>query len=69
MDQVVKLVSERVGISEEQARTAVDTVVGFIKQRAPAPLAQQIDGWLSGSGGASAASSAIDAVGGLFGKK
>jgi nucleoid DNA-binding protein len=51
MDELVKLVVKKTGISEEQARKAIDTVLQFIKQRLPAPLASQIDGLLSGSGG------------------
>ncbi len=51
MDELVKLVVKKTGISEDQARKAVDTVLQFIKQRLPAPLASQIDGLLSGRGG------------------
>ncbi len=51
MDELVKLVVKKTGISEDQARRAVDTVLQFIKQRLPAPLASQIDGLLSGGGG------------------
>ena len=50
MDQLVKLVSERTGLPEEQARAAVDTVIGFLKERLPAPIASQIDSVLGGSG-------------------
>ena len=50
MDELVKLVVKKTGISEDQARRAVDTVLQFIKQRLPAPLASQIDGLLSGGG-------------------
>src|ERR671939_454727 len=49
MDELIKQVTERTGISEAQARTAVDTVVGFLKTRLPAPLGTQLDA-LIGSG-------------------
>jgi hypothetical protein len=62
MDELVKLVSQRVGISEDQSRQAVTIVVNFIKERLPAPIAAQVDGVLSGSG-------LGGAVGGLFNKK
>lgn len=65
MDELVKLVVKKTGISEEQARGAIDTVVKFIKQKLPAPIASQVDGVLSGSG----ASDALKGLGGLFGKK
>jgi uncharacterized protein (DUF2267 family) len=51
MEEIVKLVAERAGISEEAARKAVEIVVSVLKERLPAPLAGQIDAALSGSGG------------------
>ena len=40
MDALISKVAERTGISQDKARTAVDTVVGFLKERAPAGLSQ-----------------------------
>ena len=51
MDELVKTLAQRIGISEDQARTAVELVVGHLKNRLPAPLAGQIDSALSGKGG------------------
>lgn len=48
MDQLVKQVSEKTGLPEPQARQAVETVLGFLKQKLPAPLASQVDGILEG---------------------
>ncbi len=62
MDELVKLVVQKTGISEDQARQAVTVVLGFLKERLPAPIASQIDGVLNNSG-------AVGALGGLFGKK
>jgi hypothetical protein len=45
---------------------AVETVVDFIKQKLPAPVAAQVDAVLGGSGNLGAAA---DMLGGLFGKK
>ncbi len=50
MDELVRLVAQKTGIAEEQARTAVMTVLGFLKDRLPGPLAGQLDGVL-GTGG------------------
>jgi ribosomal protein L7/L12 len=50
MDELVKLVSEKTGISEEQARQAVETVIGYLKDNLPEPIAGQIDKALSGDG-------------------
>lgn len=51
MDELVKQVTERTGISETQARTAVDTIVGFLKNRLPEPLAGQLDSVIAGGAG------------------
>ena len=48
MDELVELVSKKAGIPEATARTAVNTVVDFLKKRLPAPLAGQVDAVLSG---------------------
>lgn len=42
MDELVKQITARTGSSEAQAQTAVDTVLGFLKTRLPAPLAGQL---------------------------
>lgn len=69
MDELIKQVVERTGISEQQARTAVETVVGFLKERLPAPIAGQVDGVLGGASGAigGLAGKAGDVLGGLGG--
>ena len=48
MDELVKMVAEKTGLSNEMAKTAVDTVVGFLKDKLPAPIANQIDSVLGG---------------------
>lgn len=52
MDELIKRITEKTGISEDQARSAVTTVTGFLKEKLPAPIAGQIDNVLSGAGGA-----------------
>ena len=69
MDELVRQVAEKTGIAEEQARTAVTTVLGFLKERLPAPLAGQLDGVIAGGAGAvgGIADKAGDVLGGLGG--
>ena len=69
MDDLIKQVTERTGISESQARTAVETVMGFLKDRLPAPIAGHLEGVLGGAGGAigTVADTAGDVLGGLGG--
>ncbi len=62
MDELVKLVVQKTGISDEQARHAVTVILDFLKQRLPGPIASQVDGVLNNPGIAGA-------LGGLFGKK
>jgi uncharacterized protein (DUF2267 family) len=62
MDELVKQVAQKTGITEDQARQAVTVVVNYLKEKLPAPIAAQVDGVLSGQG-------AAGALGGLFGKK
>ncbi len=61
MDELVNLVAQKAGLSPDQARTAVQTVLDFLKQKLPAPVAAQLDGVLSGKG------PDLGAVGKLFG--
>jgi hypothetical protein len=50
MDELVNLVSQKVNIPPEQARVAVNTVLDFLKQKLPAPIAAQLDGVLTNPG-------------------
>lgn len=65
MDELVKMISQKLGISTEQAHQAVDMVLKFLKEKLPAPIAAQIDGLLSGSGNAE---DLLKGLGGFFGK-
>ena len=74
MNELIQLVVGKTGISEVHARLAVETVLGFLKTKLPAPLASQIDGLLQG-GGVAGALGGLDVgglgntLGGLLGKK
>jgi hypothetical protein len=67
MDALISKVVERTGISEDKARAAVDTVVGFIKERAPSGLSGQIDSLVQGGQGAGGG--VASKLGGLLGDK
>jgi hypothetical protein len=85
MDELISAVSTRTGLSQEQARSAVDAVLGLLKSRLPAPLANHLDSLVCGSASAAAAeggggetsgteggglaSEATAMLGNLFGKK
>jgi nucleoid DNA-binding protein len=54
MEELVKRVSEQAGISEEQARSAVNTVAEFLKEKVPAPFTGYIDNFMGTGGGSGA---------------
>ncbi len=63
-NELVNMVADRIGISQEKASTAVDTVLGYVKDKLPQPIASQVDnvinkGESGGLGGA---------LGSVFGK-
>jgi len=65
---LIKGITEKTGISEEQARSAITTVSGFLKEKLPAPIAGQVDNILSGAGGMTdKLGDAASKIGGMFG--
>ncbi len=66
---VVHMVAEKAGISQDQAQTAVSTVVGFLKDRLPEPIAGQIDNVLTQdvSGVSGQIDSMLGGLGGMLG--
>jgi hypothetical protein len=67
MDELIKQITERTGISEDQARGALDTVVGFLKQRLAEPAAGYIDTALGGQQAGNALGGIANSLGGLLG--
>ncbi len=65
MDELVKLIEQRVGITEAQARQAAETAIEFLKGRLPGGLAGHVDDFIAGKGMPSAAG----LMGSFFGKK
>ena len=67
MDELVQMVSEKTGIPADAAKTAVTTVVDFIKGKLPGPIASQVDGVLSRDASGAAQGLMGDAAGALGG--
>ena len=68
MDELIRRITEKTGISEDQARSAVNMVAGFLKEKLPAPLAGQVDNVLGGGGGMTdTLGDAAAKVGNIFG--
>ena len=69
MEALVNLVSEKAGIAPEIAQKAVDVTLNFLKDKLPAPVAEQINGLLSGEEGGGDMGGLAKGLGGLMGKE
>lgn len=67
MDELVKLVAGKTGLSDGHARLAVDTVLSFLKAKLPAPIAGQIDALLASGGGGGLGNLDVGSIGGAIG--
>ena len=67
MEELIKQVSAKTGLSADQAKSAVETVVNYLKTKLPAPLAGQLDSLLAGGGGQ--IGDLAKGLGGMFGPK
>ena len=72
MDELINLVVQKTGISQDDARKAVEVIVNALKSKLPAPIAGHLDSFMSG--GASALEAEAGEIlkgklGGLFGGK
>ena len=68
MNELIQLVQQKTGIPQDKAMEAVNTVLGYLKQHLPAPIASQIDGVI-GKGQEGQLAEAAKGLGGLFGKE
>ncbi|MCX6317056.1 MAG: hypothetical protein NTW29_07185 [Bacteroidetes bacterium] len=51
MEELIKTVTAKAGISESQAKSAVETVVSFIKDKMPGGIGGQVESFLAGNAG------------------
>lgn len=71
MEEIVKQVSAKTGLPEDQARTVVTMVITWVKGKLPEGIRGQVDGFLGAGAPAAGGDVAAAAAGalGLFGKK
>jgi hypothetical protein len=71
MNELVNVVCQKTGLDEAKAKQAVDVVLGFVRNKLPAPLAAQVDKVIGGDGeaskGAGGMGSVAKSIGGMFG--
>jgi hypothetical protein len=60
--EIIDRVKNNAGIPEDKARSAVDAVVGYIKDKSPA-IGNQIDNFVHGGGGSDFGQSVKDKLG------
>jgi hypothetical protein len=70
MNELINLIVQKTGISQENAQKAAQTAIDFLKSKLPAPIAGQVDAVLAGdmSGVAGQAGEMLKGkLGGAFG--
>ena len=65
MDDLIRIVSEKAGITGEQAKNAVSAVMDFVKEKVPM-VGDQLKGLIGGEG--NPLGNVAGKIGGLFGK-
>lgn len=75
MDELVNLIVQKTGISQDDAQKAVQVVVNTLKSRLPGPIAAELDSYLTGGSGGAVNALEAEAgtllkgeLGGLLGK-
>ena len=48
MDEITNLVVQKTGLSQDDARKAVEVVLNALKSRLPAPVASHLDSFIAG---------------------
>ncbi len=67
MDDLIKQISEKTGLSEEMSKSVVSMVVDHLKDKLPAPIASQLDGVLGDGESGGTVDNLTKGLGGLFG--
>jgi uncharacterized protein (DUF2267 family) len=63
-EELIKQVAQKTGLSPDMARVAVDTMLSFLKEKLPGPIAAEVDAVMGGGGGLGDIGKTL---GGLFG--
>ena len=68
MDEMIKQIMGKTGMTMEQVKPVANQVIAFIKERLPGPLGSQLDKLLGDNKAADPAGAVLDQLGTLFGK-
>lgn len=67
MDDLIKQITDKTGISMDQAKGAIEQVMNFLGDKLPGPIASQVKGFLGSDEGGEEGGDGDDG-GGLMGK-
>lgn len=67
MEELIQTVADRTGLTPDQAKSAIETIVGLIKDKLPMGLGDKVEAMLQGGSESSTESSSLggDLLGGL----
>ena len=70
MDELIEAIKQKTGLPADQAKGATEAALDFLKEKLPAPIAGQTDGFLEGNSDsiADGIGGATDKLKGMFGK-
>ena len=66
MNEIVHLVAQKTGLSEEKAQQAIEVVINYLKDKLPGPLASQLNNF---TGAAEDTNQSGGVLGSIFGEK
>ena len=66
MEKLIKMVSQKANITEEQAKIAIETVASYVKENLPPGFGGQVDKFLKNDSESSGG--IMDQIGSMFGK-
>lgn len=66
MNELIKRITDRVGINEDQARGAAQTVIEYLKQKLPSSMSSHLDSLLGS--GESGGGNIAEEAGKIFGR-
>jgi hypothetical protein len=69
MNEIVTLLKDKFGLSEETAKSIIETIATHVKAKLPPPAQGMVDNLLAGESLDSPGGGMMDAVKGLFGGK
>jgi hypothetical protein len=66
MEELLKMVSEKAGIPTDKANTAIQTVIGFLKDKMPGGIGTQVESFIKGGGMSDLAGGIKDKIGNIL---